>query len=554
MKDRIVAIIPARGGSKGIPRKNIRLLAGKPLIAYSIETASNSKYVDKVAVSTEDDEIAEIAKIYGAEVIKRPEELSRDDVPLDPVIFHAVKTIENKEKAGYDLVVTLQPTSPLLTTKTLDKAIEVIINEKYDTLITAMDATHLYWMKKGEKFIPLYTERKNRQYLDRIYKETGALLISRREVINRKSRIDGRIFLFEMPEEESVDIDTYSDWWVAENLLKKRTIVFRVDGDNEIGLGHVYRTITLGNRMVLNHNVFFLMDENKKLGIEKVKEHNYPIVTFKEEKELFERLEEIKPDIVINDVLDTSEEYVVKLKNKGYFVVNFEDLGPGSEFADLVINALYENSYPAKNHYYGYRYVCLRDEFHIFTQKEISKEVKEVLITFGGTDPNNLTLRALKAVESLNFKNVFVKVVLGLGYRQKEELNNYVSTLKKEGFRIDVKTNVKMMAREIYDADIVVTSNGRTIYEVASIGTPCISISQNEREARHLFVHNSKCIKYLGMAYNVTEGDIASAIKELVEKYEVRKRMNEQLSKFDLKKGTDRVLRMIFDEYSKWGE
>lgn len=552
MEPKIIAIIPARGGSKGIPRKNIRLLAGKPLIAYTIEAASKSKYIDRAIVSTEDEEIAEISKLHSAEVIKRPNELGEDNVTLDPVIFHAVNSIEKKEDIKYDFVLTIQPTSPLLTTETLNKTIEIMLNGDYDTLISVKDETHLYWTKKDGGFIPIYKERKNRQNLDPIYKETGAILISKRESIIEDNRIGDKIFLFEIPKEESIDIDTYQDWWIAENLLKKQTIVFRVDGDNEIGLGHIYRMITLASRMVFNHNIIFLMDYTKRLGIEKVKEYNYPIITFKGENALFRNLEKINPDIVINDILDTSKEYILKLKNGGYFVVNFEDLGDGSEFADLVINALYENSYPPENHYYGYKYVCLRDDFFIFSKKEIQKEVKEILITFGGADPNNLTMRTLKSVEKLNLKDIFIKVVLGLGYSSREELNNYVNALKKEGFTVDVKENVKMMAKEMYNVDIVITSNGRTIYEVASIGTPCISISQNEREVRHLFVHNSRCVMDLGIAYNVSEDNIASAIRELIENYELRKEMNKKLLKFDLKGGINRVFRLIFDEYYRW--
>ena len=549
-----LAIIPARGGSKGIPRKNIRLLGRKPLIAYSIEAALKSKYIDRTIVSTEDEEIAEISKLHGAEVIKRPNELGEDNVPLDPVIFHAVNSIEKKENIKYDFVLTIQPTSPLLTTETVNKTIEIMLNGDHDTLISVKNETHLYWTEVKENFIPLYKERKNRQYLDPIYKETGAILISKRESIAEDSRIGDKIFLFKIPKEEGIDIDTYQDWWIAENLLKKQSIVFRVDGDNEIGLGHVYRMITLANRMIFNHNIIFLMDNAKRLGIEKVKEYRYPIITFEGEDALFKNLEKINPNIVINDVLDTDKRYILKLKKRGYFVVNFEDLGEGSEFANIVINALYENSYPPENHYYGYKYVCFRDDFFIFSKKEVQKDVKKILITFGGADPNNLTLRTLKAVEKLNLKDIFIKVILGLGYNQKEELNNYVIALKKEGFMVNVKENIKMMAKEMYNTDIVITSNGRTIYEVASIGTPCISISQNEREVRHLFVHNSRSVMDLGMAYNVSEDNIAFAIRELIENYELRKEMNKKLLKFDLKKGIDRVLRLIFDEYYSWRE
>lgn len=551
---KILAIIPARGGSKGIPRKNIRLLVGKPLIAYSIETALKSKYIDKVVVSTEDEEIAEIAKIYGAEVIERPLKLAKDDVTLDIVVYHAVNSLEKKEHIKYAFVVTIQPTSPLLSEKTLDKAIEEITRNDYDTIISVTDETHLYWTIKKSKHVPLYEERKNRQYLAPIYRETGGFLVSKREIITENSRIGNKIFLFETPRRESIDIDSFQDWWVAENLLKMRNIAFRVDGDYDVGLGHVYRAITLANKMAFNHNVLFLMDKNKRLGIEKVKEYNYPIVTFENDEKCFKKLENIAPDIVINDILDTKKEYVERLKNKGYFVVNFEDLGGGSEVADIVINALYENSYPPKNHYYGYRYVCLREDFYIFPLKKVKKEVKQILITFGGTDPNNLTLRAIKAVEILGSKTIDVKIILGLGYNEKERLYGDINELITKGFKIEVKENVKMMAKEIYEADIVITSNGRTIYEVASIGAPCISIAQNDREARHLFVHTSRCVKYLGLAYLVSEDDIASSLEALMENYKLREEMNRLCFKYDIKRGISRVLRLVFDKYYEWKE
>jgi len=549
MKKKILAIIPARGGSKGIPRKNIRLLAGKPLIAYSIEAALKSKYIDKVIVSTEDEEIAEVAKIYGAGVIKRPEELAKDDIPLDPVIYNALSRDEKKNGIKYDFVITIQPTSPLLSYRTIEETIEKMLEGSYDTLISVTKEKHLYWTKKDEKFIPIYKERKNRQYLDSIYRETGAILISKREVITENNRIGDKISLFEIPNEESTDIDTYQDWWIAENLLKKQMIVFRVDGDTEIGLGHVYRAITLANRMIFNHNIIFLIDYTKRLAIEKVKEYNFPIITFKDKNGLFETLEKINPNIVINDILDTDKEYILKLKNRGYFVVNFEDAGKGSEFADIVINSLYENSHPSENHYYGHKYACLRDEFYIFPKKEVKKEVKEILITFGGVDPNNLTLRTLKAIKKLNLKNVLIKVVLGLGYSSREKLNDYVIFLKKKGFMVNIKENIKMMAKEIYDADVVITSNGRTIYEVVSIGTPCISISQNDREAKHPFVHNSKCIEYLGVAHTVSDNDIAYTIEKLIRSYKLRRDMNKNCLRFDIRKGINRVLRLIFGEY-----
>jgi len=549
---KIIAIIPARGGSKGIPRKNIRLLAGKPLIAYSIETALNSKYIDKVVVSTEDEEIEEIATHYGADVIKRPEVLAQDDTILDPVIYHALQLIENKENYLFDFVITLQPTSPLLTIKTIENGIRIMLDNDYDTLISVKNETHLYWRKEYENFIPLFNERKNRQYLDPIYVETGALLISKREIITDNSRIGNNLFLFEVPREESIDIDTYHDWLITENQLKRLTIVIRVDGQREIGLGHVYRMITLASKMAFNNNVIFLMDEKKELGINKVNESNLSIITFENDVDLFKKITELNPDIIINDILETEKEYILNLMTKNIFIVNFEDLGEGSELANIVINALYENSNPPTNHYYGYKYVCLRDEFFIAPSKEIKKEVRRILITFGGTDPNDLSLRTLKAIKKLDLKHIFIKLILGLGYRKKQILCDYATNLKKEGFSIEIEENVKFMSKEIYLSDIIITSNGRTVYEVASIGVPCISISQNSRETKHLFTYNSRSIIDLGIANTVSENDIAHEIKKLVDDFELRKNIHDKLSKIDLKKGTDRVLRLIYREFDTW--
>ena len=113
----ILAIIPARGGSRRLPRKNVRLLCGKPLIAYTIEAALSSKLIDRVVVSTEDEEIAEVSKKYGAEVLERPEELARDDSPTIDAVMHVLNWFEER-KEFFDIVVLLEPTSPLRKEKT----------------------------------------------------------------------------------------------------------------------------------------------------------------------------------------------------------------------------------------------------------------------------------------------------------------------------------------------------------------------------------------------------------------------------------------------------
>jgi CMP-N-acetylneuraminic acid synthetase/spore coat polysaccharide biosynthesis predicted glycosyltransferase SpsG len=554
VNSKVLAIIPARGGSRGIPRKNVRLLCGKPLIAYTIEATLGSKLIDRVVVSTEDEEIAEVSRIYGADVVERPPELARDDVTLDPVIFQAVTAIEERENQRYELVVTIQPTSPLLSKRTIDEAIDVMLGSNYDSLISVTPEPHIYWMLgTGKTPVPLQKERKNRQQLEPVFKETGALLVCRRDVMSKEGRIGRNVHLFEIPREEAGDIDDYADWWVAENLLKRLNIVFRVDGSETIGLGHIYRALTLANR-ILNHNVSFLTEESKKLGVGKLREYNHPVFTFRDGEEFSGVLEELKPDIIVNDILDTKREYIHDLKSRGLFVVNFEDLGEGSELANVVVNAIYEHSSPPENHYYGYKYECLRDEFYVFPRAKVKERVENILITFGGVDENNLTLRTLHAIERSGLKDINVTVVLGLGYPFREDLDAYVDDLSKKGFNVELKQNVSMMAKHMANADLVVTSNGRTLYEVASLGTPCVSISQNEREMRHLFSQICKGIMNLGAAFNVSEDAIASALGRVIGDYHLRKDMSENMLKFDLKKGVDRTLRLIFDKYWEWKE
>ena len=136
---KVLAIIPARGGSKGIPKKNIRLLAGKPLISYSILNALSCNIIDDVFVSTDSIEIADVAKNYGAETIERADGLSGDMVTLDPVIYDAVLRIEKIKGYTYDYVITMQPTSPLLKPQSLSMAFNEMLEKSYDCMISVVN-------------------------------------------------------------------------------------------------------------------------------------------------------------------------------------------------------------------------------------------------------------------------------------------------------------------------------------------------------------------------------------------------------------------------------
>lgn len=503
-------------------------------------------------VSTEDEEIAEIARNLGAEVIARSCELAQDETPIDPVVIDAVAKVEQEKSIHFDAVATIQPTSPLLSVETFTEALDLLEKGGYDSVISVSDATHLYWTTVDSKNIPMYSERKNRQYLNPIFKETGAFIACRRGILEKGTRIAENVGLLKVPAQESIDIDSYTDWYLAESMLRSRKVLIRVDESKAIGLGHVYRGICLANHLSVMHKVRFVIDKDCKNGIEKLRESGYPPLTVSDESGVIQVIEEFRPDIIINDVLNTSEGYIRALLATGVFIVNFEDFGPGASLAHILINALYEHSSPPENQFFGYRYEMLRDEFLICPKKNVIDEVKKVLITFGGTDPNDLTRRSLEAITEVGRKDISYDVVIGPGYEGKVALEEMATVMGEMGFLLQVQQDVRNMARMIYGSDLVITSNGRTIYEIASIGTPAISISQNERESRHLFTHISGGVEYLGISYEVGADRIALALKDLINTPARRKEMSANLLRFDLRNGGERIESSIMDAYWSW--
>jgi CMP-N-acetylneuraminic acid synthetase len=228
MKNKIIAVIPARGGSKGIPHKNIIPVSGKPLICYTIDSALKSTLVNRVIVSTDDEEIAKIAKDSGAELpFLRPAELAKDDTSSLHVVQHAVKFIEDTEGCVIDLAVLLQPTSPMRSEKYIDACIEKALTTNADSVITVCKVKHHpYWsyVSKNDRLYPLINTDSRpvrRQDFPTTYTPNGAVYVVRRDVLFNQNSIFGTDLRgIVMPTEESVDVDDYFDWFIAEMTLK----------------------------------------------------------------------------------------------------------------------------------------------------------------------------------------------------------------------------------------------------------------------------------------------------------------------------------------------
>lgn len=222
----ILAIIPARGGSKGIPNKNILEIVGKPLIGYTIETALASKYLDEVIVSTDSDMIAEISKLYGAKVpFLRPGYLATDTAKTIDTVLYTINRLEKH----FDYIVLLQPTQPLRKTKHIDEAVEIIIDNSYDSLVSVSKVIEhpilMRTIEKDNRLVPVIKENSTvrRQDFKDVFIVDGSIYINNAKALSRETSLNDNEFAYVM-DEIVIDIDNYKDVQRFEEIIKKNSI------------------------------------------------------------------------------------------------------------------------------------------------------------------------------------------------------------------------------------------------------------------------------------------------------------------------------------------
>lgn len=229
-RKKILGIIPARGGSKGVPCKNIRVVAGKPLIAWTIKEAKKSEHIEQLIVSSEDDEIIAVAKEFGCEApFVRPMELAQDETPGIEPIKHAINFYLNNG-VYFDYIICLQCTSPLRTVSDIDGAIELCLKSNADSVVSVCEAEHSpYWMKKVDErgcianFIDDGMKYARRQDLPKVYRINGAFYMATPELIMKTNNWyskETRAFI--MDNMHSIDIDSELDFIVVETVLKQK--------------------------------------------------------------------------------------------------------------------------------------------------------------------------------------------------------------------------------------------------------------------------------------------------------------------------------------------
>ncbi len=531
-KMKVLAIIPARGGSKGIPNKNIRLLGNHPLVYYAIHNAMTSRYITDILVSTDSVEVATIAGKMGVAVKMRNPKLAGDDVTLDAVVHDAAGDYD------VDYVVTLQPTSPTLSVETLDAAIAYCMENRLDTVISAINAPHLAWKEDNGRKVPAYEKRLNRQYLPPYYVETGAFVISRKDAVKENTRIGKKVDIYEVSEREAIDIDTFLDFKSAECILKSYKVAIYVNGNSKRGMGHVHRALELADEFSVKPDIYYDVNQTDRLIFGDTT-HN--LIGVNGIVELFSRIKQEQYEIFINDILTTSIDYMIGLKTclPNAKIINFEDDGEGILKADLIINALYD-SVELPQMYAGEKYYIAPKLFLCYPPVSIKQKVERVFISFGGSDPQNYTDRILGIIRKAKYEKYRFEVVLGKAKHNAGQLAEQYGGCGNITLYHDIKNMPEIMSM----CDIGITSRGRTGYELAILGIPTIAMAQNKREEKHGFVCNENGFSYLGLNPSDYMMEATLDIYLQMDAAE-RKRLQDTLLGHDLRNGRKRIMSLI---------
>ncbi len=482
----MIAVIPARGGSREVRRKNLAVVDGKPLLCHIADTLQGMG--TRVVVSTEDPEVASVAKVHGYEVHDRAPELAADDVPVSAVAESVVADL------GYaGPVIIAQPTCPFVTQETLGRLINMIgatinldgkpTDSVVDAATLAYRNTHILRDDKRGRF----AKPANRQFIDDdLWTEIGVRVFAKGVPFDTNPPVfvgvEGR---------EAFDVDTIHELRAAQTT--RHTIEFAVTGNERVGSGHVKRCLDLANELQ-HHEIVFSVHDSDDWVYEWIQKAEWFIGLAHAEATI------ANVDLVIIDQLDTTTKQVAGYKANGSKVVTIEDQGLGARNADLVVNALYLRSDRLKpettyNQEWGPKWADLRPEFVGLPDFKVW-DTKRVLVMFGGTDPSHLG----------------------------ERIEKWTGALGNDVTWIQPHAKVSV-AWEMMNHDLLITSAGRTVYEAAAVGIPTIVIAQNARETSH--AHLGVGNLYLGVGSVVTDDQIVQTVDRLLQDHVLRQELSD---------------------------
>ena len=310
-------------------------------------------------------------------------------------------------------------------------------------------------------------------------------------------------------------------------------------------MGHIYRSLSLAHGMA-NQDILFVCDVDSEPVVKKLVGSAYWLGVY-DTANIADKIISLNPDLIVNDVLNTEKNYIDYLKKEEIVVVNFEDLGTGASVADLTVNELYDYSIlSGTNILWGYEHFFVREEFEKARPNNFRNSVSELILTFGGTDQHDLSRIVYERIKEICKKyQVFVRIVTGPGYRGFTHLEKMVS--QTSGVSLTHATGVISSIME--SADIAITSNGRTVYELAYMNIPGIVIPQHEREETHSFAREQNgFVKMEPYVEGMSLESVPKLLEKLIINSQFRYTLFSRLEKFCFLENKQRLLDKIFEK------
>lgn len=521
--ENLLVVIPAIKKSAVIPDQLIKKLNGITLIQRAINTALEITTNENILVVTDSEEISLICERNKIE--------SYRDTTLK---FTSKNILESIVSLVYDRqqsnILLYRANTPLVDAKILQDAYNnFLANRKYILTSVKSEKREFLELENG-----LLQRVSDREY----FEELKAFHIFDKNYVKNK-----QFKPYIIQTEKSIEIESYQDWWVCEKVLQRKRIVFHVIGNIEIGMGHIYHSLALAHE-ITDHEIIFICDEKYKIAVDKIASMDYKVIST---NDTLKTILKLKPDMVINDILNTDENYIKSLKKNTIKVVNFEDLGAGSRYADLVFNELYDvPQREGDNYLWGYKYLALRDEFYEAKPHEMVENISEILLTFGGTDQNNLTLIALQAVVDIcQKKRIKINIVCGGAYKFKVELEEFLNKCRCKNIKLTFESGI--ISKVMEKSQLAISANGRTVYELADMNIPSLIISHHEREATHSFATLDKGFINLGVIDENISFKIKEKFEKLVEDRDYRELLFMNIKKYSFRKNKQKVVKKILE-------
>ncbi|MGE0447590.1 MAG: hypothetical protein AB7P99_20370 [Vicinamibacterales bacterium] len=516
----LLILIPAPLHAAGMPRAALRPLDGRPLLLRAIDTAAATvKDRSDIVVLADDDEVALFAERQGC--LARPYAADRgaevSGELLTESIEQTVRRLETARAARFAAVMVLRPTAPLLRPADLADAVAQL-DSSGAAMIASDDISG---------------------HAPHSWPDVG-FVVSRRSVAEAGQWGNSAIAVAKVPQERRFTLRAEHDWWICERLLQRKRIVVVVIGYPAVGLGHVSRASIIAHELI-HHDVRFLCPSGSELAARQLAAHGLPVHCQEKGADLAASVLALNPDLVLNDALNTERAYIERLQAGGAAVVSFEDLGTGAQAADLVINDIFMERDAPPNHRNGPEYFCIRDEFLHAPPREERADVREVLVTFGGTDSTDCTGRLARLLLPLaKARSIHLSFVTGPGYRHLAELERLLADVAPAAATLahDTKRISEYMGR----ADFAFSSAGRTVFELAALRVPGVIVAANAREETHTFARGDNGFLYLGRADAVDDTAIVAAFERLVESADLRRHMAGRMRQWDFRHGRQRVL------------